>query len=298
MKTILILCALLGVAVVGAEEVREVVVERLPWSLAEYVKTLPMEKVRGNIPLRLRHGEQVVEGHVSYEGDGNVMMLVNERWAALRTAVDNGVLYIEPSWGEAQLVDVNGDGFFDLTLRYKDVQWRDDEGRLLKAPVPQWTQMEVFLYDVQRKQLMGVDWSFESHPEGGEAVFPHRLEIQREGEAPVAVWRSFKPLALLGYVDAGEYAVVFFADPLIRPSGNIILAWRLVAGKAPELIFATPYSDDTGVDYDLRDLRVEGGRVLGRITARPTEGHGELPAISIDLNARTPAIEFRSPIYP
>lgn len=50
MKTISILCALLGVAVVGAEEVREVVVENLPWSVTEYVKTLPMEKVSGDIP--------------------------------------------------------------------------------------------------------------------------------------------------------------------------------------------------------------------------------------------------------
>ena len=298
MKTISILCALLGVAVVGAEEVREVVVEKLPWSVTEYVKTLPMEKVSGGIPLRLRHGEQVVEGYVSYEGDGNVAMLVNERWAALRTAVDNGVLYIEPSWGEAQLEDVNGDGFFDLTLRYKDVEWRDDEGHLLKAPVPQWTQMEVFLYNAQHKQLMEAVWSFASHPEGGEAVFPHRLEIQREGEAPVAVWRSFKPPVLLGYVDAGAYAVVFFADPLIRPDGNIILAWRLVAGKAPELVFATPYADDKGVDYKLCDLRVEGGRVLGRITARLTEGHGELPAIPVELNAQTPRMDFRSPLYP
>lgn len=141
-------------------------------------------------------------------------------------------------------------------------------------------------------------WRFHSHPEGGEAVFPHRFEIQREGEEPVAVWRSFKPMSLLGYVDAGEYAVVVFADPLIRPDGNIILAWRLVAGKAPELIFATPYSDDTGVDYELCDLRVEGGRVLGRITARLTEGHEELPAIPMELSARTPAIDFQSPLYP
>ena len=141
-------------------------------------------------------------------------------------------------------------------------------------------------------------WRFASHAEGGEAVFPHRLEMQREGEAPVAVWRSFKPMAFLGYVEAGEYAVVFFADPLIRPSGNIILAWRLVAGKAPELIFATPYSEDDGVDYDLRDLRAEGDRVLGRITARLTEGHDELPAILLDLNAQTPPIDFRSPLYP
>ena len=141
-------------------------------------------------------------------------------------------------------------------------------------------------------------WSFISRAEGGEAVFPHRLEIQREGEEPVAAWRSFKPMALLGYVEAGEYAVVFFADPLIRPYGNIILAWRLVADKAPELIFATPYSDDQGVDYELHDLRVEDGRVLGLITARLSEGHGELPAIPIDLNARTSSIDFRSPLGP
>ena len=147
-------------------------------------------------------------------------------------------------------------------------------------------------------EMVKAGWRFSSCAEGGEAVFPHRLEIQREGETPVAVWRSFKPMAFLGYVDAGEYAVAFFADPLIRPSGNIILAWRLVVGKAPELIFATPYSDDTGVDYDLRDLRVEGGRVLGRITARLTLGHDEMPAIPIELNARTPAIDFQSPLYP
>ena len=141
-------------------------------------------------------------------------------------------------------------------------------------------------------------WSFISRAEGGEAVFPHRLEIQREEETPVAVWRSFKPMALLGYVEAEEYAVVFFADPLIRPDGNIILAWRLVAGKAPELIFATPYSDDAGVDYDLRELRVEGNRVLGHIAARLTEGHGELPAIRFELSDTTSPIEFRSPLYP
>ena len=101
----------------------------------------------------------------------------------------------------------------------------------------------------------------------------------------------------MAVVEAEEYAVVFFADPLIRPDGNIILAWRLVAGKAPELIFATPYSDDKGVDYDLSDLRVEGNRVLGHITARLTEGHDELPAILIDLNAQTPPIDFTSPLY-
>lgn len=106
--------------------------------------------------------------------------------------------------------------------------------------------------------------------------------------------------ALLGVAVVGAEEVrevVVFADPLIRPSGNIILAWRLVAGKAPELIFATPYSDEEGVDYELCDLRVEGARVLGRITARLTEGHDELPAIPIDLSAQTPTIDFTSPLY-
>ena len=165
------------------------------------------------------------------------------------------------------------------------------------APVVLGNTQRVFLQDAAHGGLVEAGWRFFSRAEGGEAVFPHRLEIQREGEAPVAVWRSFKPMALLGYVEAGEYAVVFFADPLIRPSGNIILAWRLVAGKAPELIFATPYSDDKGVDYDLRDLRVEGNCVLSHITARHTEGHDELPAIRIELNAQTPPIDLTSPLY-
>lgn len=291
---------MLGVVAVRAEEVREVAVEQLPWSLAEYAKTLPMPEIAGDIPLRLRHGEQVVEGTVWYSGDGNVAMLVNESWAPLRTAVDNGVLHLEPSWGVAELSDLNGDGFFDLALSYKDAQVTDDDGKLLRAPVPQWTQMEIFLYDTQQKLLVPAAWSFASHPEGGEEGYPYRLEIeQREADSEaVAVWRSLKPMALLGYVETESYAVVFFADPLIRPYGNIILAWRLVKGKPPELIFATPYSASVGIAYELQELSVKAGCVSGSISAKLVKEPRRALTFPIELSEKTLPIHFSPPSVP
>ena len=61
MKTISILCALLGVAVVGAGEVREVVVDKLPWSVTEYLAPLEEELEKDDITVRVRYREQVVE---------------------------------------------------------------------------------------------------------------------------------------------------------------------------------------------------------------------------------------------
>lgn len=299
MKALSILCALLGVAAVGAEEVREVVVEKLPWSVTEYLAPLEEELEKDDITVRVKYGEQVVElRDVGITSKGNGVLWLGDEMVRVYDAHDDGILY-DGRWADVQLEDVNGDGAADLTVCWRELHTVDEQDKDLATPLPQGIRWRLFLWDAAaRKGPVEVGWRFSSCAEGGEAVFPHRLEIQQEGEAPVAVWRSFKSPAFLGYVDAGEYAVAFFADPLIRPDGNIILAWRLVPGKAPALIFATPYSDDKGVDYDLCDLRVEGNRVLGRITARLTEGHRELPSIPVELNAQTPPIDFRSPFYP
>lgn len=305
MKPVCALCLL--VAVAGAEdvaEVREVEVGALPWSVTEYLKGLGMEDAppdREDVTLRLRYGEQVVElRNFNITSKGNGALWPGKEMVRVYDDHDDGVLYMDDRWAEALLEDVNGDGAADLTVYARELRTVDEQDEDLPEPVVLGSTRRVFLYDAAQGGLAEAGWRFVSRAEGGEAVFPHRLEIQRAGEEAAVVWRSLKPMAFLGYVDAGEYAVVFFADPLIRPSGNIILAWRLVAGKAPELIFATPYSASVGIDYSLSGLHAEDGWVCGSITARLATGEeGELRLeLPVQLSDETQPIRFQPPLYP
>lgn len=273
----------------------EVVVEELPWSLTAYLAPLEEQLEKEDTTLYLRYKDQVVElRDIGITSHGNGALWLGETMVHIYDAHDNGLVY-DDRWADVMVQDVNGDGLADLTVCCRELRTVDEHDKELAAPLPLGMKWRIFLWDAAHKGLVEAGWRFNSCAEGGEAVFPHRFEAQRAGEEPTVLWRSVKPLQLLGYVDAGEYAVAFFADPIIRPSGNIILAWRLVAGKAPELIYATPYADEDEVYYELSNLRVEGGRVLGRITARPMRGQGELPPTTIELSDHTPPIDFPPP---
>lgn len=293
------LCALLPAEAEEAAEVREVEVGALPWSVTKYLKGLGMEDAppdREDVTLRLHYGEQVMElRNFNITSKGNGALWLGNEMVRVYDDHDDGVLYMDDRWAEAQLEDVNGDGAADLTVYARELRTVDEQDEDLPEPVVLGSTLRVFLHDAAQGGPVEAGWRFVSRAEGGQAVFPHRLEIQRAGEAPTAVWRSLKPMAFLGYVDAGEYAVVFFADPLISPSGNIILAWRLVAGKAPELIYTTPYSESVSIQYRLSGLHAKDGLVRGSISARLDEGEEavQLPALPVQLSAESPCISAR-----
>lgn len=142
-------------------------------------------------------------------------------------------------------------------------------------------------------------WSFvsefEASPRNG--LFTHRLMVKKEGEwrKTACIWESANGLFLVRYIPCEGYGIALFVDPLVRQMGNLILAWRVTPDKAPELVFATPYSVEAGVYHEIEQLRLKDNIVTGTISTTQVDNPDHTGSISFELSAQTPPITFLSP---